>query len=757
MKKIRQHNDFTVRWSLVKKDTQEPFILEGMEVSLVLKNLFASKELNDFIVQGNTIEWEFKGKEQTQLGVHTLTLTAVGNKMLTTDACDFVDIVDCDCKTGGDDPAGLETQTISLTSVVEFGAGGGDLSAYLTKIEAEETFQPKGDYATAAELTELSAEVGKKVDADKVATINGQSLVEGGNITIEGGKGEKGDKGDKGDQGNSGYTGAADELEVVNNLTQGGATAALSAEMGRVLSEDVQIINDVLQIETTTQVIEKELVDGVDYTTKSGYAPLGTGVINNNQSFGNTGDIHLNNGDKVSVTLSAPSSVSIIAKKVSDTTYQQLVAGEAWNKLITAEYIAEEECDILVSYQVINNMSHSIVVTREVTATDSERLTQIEEKTNAVPSLQDNLEGINNKVMQITEDGLSQDIISGYFINHKGELKTNSSFAYKEFFVKAGTLVKVKSDYVNPSIAFLAKKHNVPLSPLEKYEELVSGANYTAQEAEYYAAEDMTIAVSFGITSPALGTNSITLYYDVLESNSINIDSLQNRQDNEDVQDIELGFLFNKIAVIGDSLASGRVEGIEGQTDAVGADYYGFSWLSFLAKRWGCEKYKNFSRGGQKTADWITEWLPQLQEDVAYDAYFIALGTNNEYNESNIEGDIDNYNNFIARYNSIIDSVRAKAPHSAIFLVSLYEKREGNAALESIANTRMANDDGIYYVDFVDNALYHRYSPNVNWRGHFSSVGYAYVAKVINAIVNNIVWDNQTKEFWQQFAKYHNL
>jgi lysophospholipase L1-like esterase len=85
-------------------------------------------------------------------------------------------------------------------------------------------------------LSELSAEVGKKVDADKVATINGQSLVGGGNITIEGGKGEKGDKGD---QGNSGYTGAADELEVVNNLTQGGATAALSAEMGRVLSAEV--------------------------------------------------------------------------------------------------------------------------------------------------------------------------------------------------------------------------------------------------------------------------------------------------------------------------------------------------------------------------------------------------------------------------------------------------------------------------------------------------------------------------------------
>lgn len=44
-------------------------------------------------------------------------------------------------------------------------------------------------------------------------------------------------KGEKGDQGNSGYTGAVGELEVVNNLSQGGATAALSAEMGKRLYE----------------------------------------------------------------------------------------------------------------------------------------------------------------------------------------------------------------------------------------------------------------------------------------------------------------------------------------------------------------------------------------------------------------------------------------------------------------------------------------------------------------------------------------
>lgn len=67
------------------------------------------------------------------------------------------------------------------------------------------------------------------------------TMLDGTSTTFEvrngqqGSQGPKGDKGDKGDQGNSGYTGAAGELEIVNNLTDGGATAALSAEMGKDL------------------------------------------------------------------------------------------------------------------------------------------------------------------------------------------------------------------------------------------------------------------------------------------------------------------------------------------------------------------------------------------------------------------------------------------------------------------------------------------------------------------------------------------
>ena len=63
-----------------------------------------------------------------------------------------------------------------------------------------------------------------------------------GEIGPQGEKGENGPQGPQGPagpQGNSGYQGAAGELEVVNNLTDGGETSALSAEMGKRLADEM--------------------------------------------------------------------------------------------------------------------------------------------------------------------------------------------------------------------------------------------------------------------------------------------------------------------------------------------------------------------------------------------------------------------------------------------------------------------------------------------------------------------------------------
>lgn len=81
------------------------------------------------------------------------------------------------------------------------------------------------------------------VSGTNIKTVNNTPILGSGDVTIVGEQGPTGPqgpigpKGNKGDKGDSGYTGAAGELQVVNDLDSGGATAALSAEMGRELGK----------------------------------------------------------------------------------------------------------------------------------------------------------------------------------------------------------------------------------------------------------------------------------------------------------------------------------------------------------------------------------------------------------------------------------------------------------------------------------------------------------------------------------------
>ena len=129
MKDKRQGNDLKVAWSIFKKDG-EPFRLEGLDVSLYLKNMFGRKELNDFVVTGNIIKWTFYGKDQKNSGKYSLEMVINEGEegMITTDKCDFVNLVACSCKLqGGEDAPNVETESIELTSTLEYVAGGGSV------------------------------------------------------------------------------------------------------------------------------------------------------------------------------------------------------------------------------------------------------------------------------------------------------------------------------------------------------------------------------------------------------------------------------------------------------------------------------------------------------------------------------------------------------------------------------------------------------------------------------------------------------
>lgn len=238
MKSERIGNDIKIEWGILRQGV--PFSLTGKDVTIYLGSPFGRTKISGFSIDSNKVLWTFFGKDQKSLGKYSLILVVnEGNEgMITTDICDFVNLVDCSCKVGGADDAGVQTETISLTSNLEYVASGAyDDTAvweYIDKLEknkADKTEIPTkvsqlendADYATKNEIDskqdeikdldairsgaakgatalqsipaeyvtddELDNALKNKVNVNQIATINGKSLVNGGNIVITGGEG----------------------------------------------------------------------------------------------------------------------------------------------------------------------------------------------------------------------------------------------------------------------------------------------------------------------------------------------------------------------------------------------------------------------------------------------------------------------------------------------------------------------------------------------------------------------------------------
>ena len=174
MKDIRIGNDIIVSWSIFAEGA--PYSLEGKEVTLYLCSQFGKRRAEGYAITGNQITWTFFGKEQKHSGKYSLELVVNEDAegMVTTDACDFVNLVNCTCKVGGADDAGVQTESIELTSNLEYvaNAGGGgsyeDIKKDISDLKAKHTEQDTKLDELSAEIGRVSEAVESKVDAEYV-------------------------------------------------------------------------------------------------------------------------------------------------------------------------------------------------------------------------------------------------------------------------------------------------------------------------------------------------------------------------------------------------------------------------------------------------------------------------------------------------------------------------------------------------------------------------------------------------------------
>ena len=94
MNKIRIGKDFTIRWSLYDREGQ-PYELAADTLLLRVVSPFGAKVADGALVQGNVVEWTFRGREQKHLGKYALELVERNGEdgMITIDTINAFELV----------------------------------------------------------------------------------------------------------------------------------------------------------------------------------------------------------------------------------------------------------------------------------------------------------------------------------------------------------------------------------------------------------------------------------------------------------------------------------------------------------------------------------------------------------------------------------------------------------------------------------------------------------------------------------------
>lgn len=588
-------------------------------------------------------------------------------------------------------------------------------------------------------------------------------------------KGEDGEKGEKGDSGVH-----QGDVVLVNDLTTGGEGNALSAEMGKTLkglidSKTIPIVNDLttggessaLSAEMGKVLNERtcptETVS-IPFDGGGRYIARADGAVTNNSGWVSTQYIEVNEGDEFIYT-GNPGSVS---KAVAG---YELVDGQYVFKKTLVDYGTSLKQDVLII--IPSGITHIIAVTQKTAESSSSFTTQ---KSSALSDVTDNLG-------EIASTTLIQNFVTGYYITNKGKISQGTSNSkYALFDVEIGDVISLY-DYKaygsggSSGEATISKQ----ISDTE-FEVLLAKASDTYSLITYTATENMTIAVSdyLGeLRMLVVRRNRTSMWDATTDGLAQTRNEIEVRNEDIDQYDIKFGYMFENIACIGDSMSRGTLASggsADVDNDGTGLSSFGASWCSFLAKRWGCKSKYHYANSGTTTYSWLNNTkygLGRLLADVAngkiYNAYFIAYGHNDAMTVGTAQDDAAPVTitegvpscpggyTFCAYYKAIINQIRLKAPHAMIFCLSEYD---GVMMYDKATYGQAVIDIAEWYYEQGDHLVHHLETGGVpdadmGLGTHYSTVGYAYIARMVDKCANEVVYAHRGDSEIKFFGSYN--
>ena len=224
---------------------------------------------------------------------------------------------------------------------------------------------------------------------------------------------------------------------------------------------------------------------------------------------------------------------------------------------------------------------------------------------------------------------------------------------------------------------------------------------------------------------------------------------------------LNLTQIFKKITGIGDSIMAGFMnrDGVSAGSDVARAA--GNNWISYIGMRTG-STITNLAEGGASSHDWRVTYLPSA--DIATDAYFIMLGTNDIRDGLTIGTSADintadrsqNADSFYGNMDYIISSLRTIRPAAQIFVLTVPAGVQSGTGANgrdiSPVNVALRYICGLYntHVHLIDLDAYatdfDRAIVRSNFSlGHFDPIAYNYMSAIIERAINRYMYTNHSQ------------